>query len=249
MKKIFLIVIIISLSISVFSKTPELKKIGTFTCGMQPKQVLFSPDNKYIVLPLLGDDGFDIFSVDQKKIIKRINPPNSKNCGFAEGLFIPEKKVFLISQMTTGNVYEYSYPDFKYKRTISTTGTWSKFIAYNSDKQLLAVSNWVSNDISIIDYNTGKCLRKIATKKAPRGIEFIDNGNQIISLAFEGGVIEKFDVNTGKLLNKISIENSAMRHIVMNTDKTKAYISDMYFRSIYEVDIKTFTITKKNKSI
>ena len=60
--------------------------------------------------------------------------------GFAEGLFIKEKNCFFVSQMTTGTIYEYSYPDFKLKRSISTEGNWSKFIAYNHDKNFLSVS-------------------------------------------------------------------------------------------------------------
>lgn len=71
---------------------PVITKIGTYKCGRQPKQVLFSPDSKFIVLPLLDDNGFDIFSVADKKVIQRINPPDAKKVGFAEGLFIPEKK-------------------------------------------------------------------------------------------------------------------------------------------------------------
>lgn len=232
-------------TIAVFAETPVLTKIGTYKCGRQPKQVLFSPDGKYIVMPLLEDNGFDIFDVENKKMLERINPPNSKQQGYCEGLFIPEKKVFLVSQMTTGNLYEYSYPGFVYKRTISTNGVWSKFIAWNSEKQLLAVSNWVSNNVSIIDYQTGTVLKKLSTGKAPRGLYFVNGGKEIISLSFEGGLIEKFDVETGKRLDFIAIEKSAMRHIVMNNQKTKAYISDMYYRQIYELDLASFKITNK----
>ena len=46
---------------------PTLTKLGTFPCGQQPKQVLFSPDSKFIALPLLDDKGFDLFSVAEKK--------------------------------------------------------------------------------------------------------------------------------------------------------------------------------------
>lgn len=244
MKKKILITIGLFLSLGIFAQ-PQLTKIGTFKCGTQPKQVLFSPDNKYIIIPLLEDNGFDVFSVADKKVIKRINPPHSEKLGYAEGLFIPEKQAFFVSQMTTGNIYEYSYPGFTYKRTISTTGTWSKFIAWSSEKNLLAVSNWVSNDVSLIDYTSGKCLRKLKTGAAPRGLYFINGGRQIISLSFDSGIIEKFDVETGKRLDSISIQNSAMRHIVMNSSKTKAYISDMYYRSIYELDMASFKITRK----
>ena len=226
---------------------PVLTKIGSFKCGRQPKQVLFSPDSKYIIMPLLADTGFDIFSLEEKKIIKRITPPDSKQTGFAEGLFIPGKKVFLVSQMTTGKLHEYTYPGFEFKRSISTEAEWSKFIAWSPEKQLLAVSNWISNTISIIDYEKGTVLRQISTAAAPRGLYFINDGKEIISLAFDGGKIEKFDVDTGKLLDKISISKSAMRHIVVNKAETQAYVSDMYFKTVYDIDLETFAITKQIK--
>lgn len=247
MKKRFITTIILIIATMALFAEPELTKIGTYKCGRQPKQVLFSPDNKYVIMPLLEDTGFDIFSVEEKKVIKRITPPNSEKEGFAEGIFIPEKNAFFVSQMTTGNIYEYSYPDFYFRRTISTTGNWSKFIAWSNEKNLLAVSNWISNDVSIIDYNSGKCLRKLKTGAAPRGLYFINKGQEIISLSFDSGKIEKFDVDTGKKLNTISIENGAMRHIVMNKNQTKAYISDMYYRSIYELDMISFKITRKTQ--
>ena len=248
MKKLILFSLLTFLGVTFLNaEQPALTKIGSYKCGRQPKQVLFSPDSKYIIMPLLDDTGFDIFSVQEKKITKRINPPNSAKVGFAEGLFIPEKGIFLVSQMTTANVYEYSYPGFEYKRTIPTTGNWSKFIAYSSERQLLAVSNWVSNDVSIIDYKSGQCLRKISTGAAPRGLYFLENGKTIISLSFDDGLIEKYDVDSGKELSHIKIQNAAMRHIVLNKDSSKAYVSDMYHRMIYEINLATFTITAKTQ--
>lgn len=247
MKKRLMILILSFVFVQTFFAQPTLKKIGVYKCGRQPKQVLFSPDGKYVVLPLLDDDGFDIFSVDEKKVTKRINPPNSKKVGFAEGLFIPEKKAFFVSQMTTAKIYEYTYPGFEYKREISTGGNWSKFIAYSPEKNLLAVSNWISNDISLIDYDSGKILKKIPTGKAPRGLYFMNEGKSIISLSFEGGLIEKFDTTSGKRENRIYIENAAMRHIVVNSTEDSAFISDMYHRNILKLDLESFTIKSKVK--
>ncbi len=230
-------------------ETPPVstEKIGVYPCGRQPKQVLFSPDGTYVLLPLLEDTGFDVFSVAEKKVIRRISPPDADKQGFAEGLFIPEKGVFLVSQMTTGSVHEYSWPGFEYKRTIKTGGTWSKFIAYSQEKDLLAVSNWVSNDISLIDYESGKLIRLIATGKAPRGMLFLDGGKSLVSLSFDSGMIEKFDVDTGKRIKLIQIANSCMRHIVCTNDKLTAFVSDMYNRQIYKIDLKAFKITGQCK--
>ena len=84
--------------------------------------------------------------------------------------------------MTTANVYEYSYPGFQYLRTIPTGGVWSKFIEYSKEKNLLCVSNWCSNDISLIDYDTGKVVRIIKTTAAPRGLLFTENSKYNQSL-------------------------------------------------------------------
>lgn len=247
MKKNYVFLIYSICLASVFASEPVLSKIGSYKCGREPKQVLFSPDNKYIIMPLLEDTGFDIFSVDEKKIINRINPPSSEKKGYVEGLFIPAKKSFFVSQMTTNNIYEYTYPEFKLKRTIPTGGVWSKFIAYSPEQNMLAVSNWVSNDVSLIDYKTGKLLRLLKCKAAPRGLYFLNGGKEIISLSFEGGAIEKFNTKTGELIASIPIKTSAMRHIVLNNERTTAYISDMYYAKIYELDLFSFTITRETK--
>ena len=246
-RRFFLIILVLFFQFYGFSEGPGLSKLGTYKCGRQPKQVLFSPDDKYVVMPLLDDEGFDVFSIEEKQIVKRISPPGAKSRGFAEGLFIPEKNVFLVSQMTTGYVHEYSYPQFEYIRSVATKGTWSKFIAFNNDKQILAVSNWVSNNVSIIDYKSGNLIRKIKTEAAPRGLFFMENGSQIISLSFDSGVIEKFDVESGDRLDFIKIENAAMRHIVTDSKKNKAYVSDMFHRIVYQIDLSTFKLEKSTR--
>ena len=246
MKKIFSILFSFLILSPVYS-LPKLKKDGTFKCGRQPKQVLFSPDDKYIVMPLLEDDGIDLFNVETKKMETRLKPPSSDKLGFVEGLFIPSKKSFFVSQMTTNQIHEYTYPGFTYKRSIPTGGVWTKFMVWSEEKKIIAASNWVSNDISIISYSNGKLLRLIKTAAAPRGLYFINKGKYIISLAFDGSKIEKFETDTGNRVAVIDIPKSAMRHIVLNAEQTKAYISDMYWAKVYEVNLATFTIDKEVK--
>lgn len=246
MKKFFSVLFIFSILVPLYS-VPKLKKIGTFDCGRQPKQVLFSPDDKYIVMPLLEDDGIDLFNVETKQMEPRLKPATSSKLGFVEGLFIPSKKSFFVSQMTTGQIHEYTYPGFVYKRSIATNGVWSKFMVWSEEKKIIAVSNWVSNDISIIRYSDGKLLRLIKTAAAPRGLYFVEKGKYIISLAFDGSTIEKFETDTGKRTAFIEIPKSAMRHIVLNAEETKAYISDMYWAKIYQVDLASFKIEKETK--
>lgn len=248
MKRLAFCLISVFLALACFAEAalqPEFEKIGVYPCGKQPKQVIFSPDAKFVVLPLLEDEGFDIFSVDEKKVIKRIKPPEYAKLGFAEGLFVPSKQAFFVSQMTTGNIYEYSYPGFEYRRKINTKGVWSKFIAYNPKYDVLVVSNWVSNDVSVIDFSTGDVKKLIKTKAAPRGMAFVDDNDSLIVLSFDGGTIQKFSMKTYELVDSVYIEKAAMRHIVTDAAQTKAWISDMYHADVLELNLKTFKIERK----
>ena len=237
---------LICAAIAFAAEATGAERIATIGCGKQPKQVLFAPDGKSIVVPLLDDNGFDIISIEKGAAEKRISPPRAGRKGFAEGLFIPEKNAFFVSQMTTGEIHEFSLPDFGYRRTIKTGGTWSKVISWSAEKSLLAVSNWVSNDVSLIDYESGRVLRKIRTSAAPRGIAFTENGGAIVVLCFDGGKIQKFSTADGTKTAEISVEKAAMRHIVLGTD-SNAFVTDMFHASVYEIDLKTLKIKRKTK--
>ena len=221
-------------------------RIATIECGKQPKQVLFAPDGKRIVVPLLDDNGFDIIRIEKSAAEKRVSPPRAGRKGFAEGLFIPEKDAFFVSQMTTGEIHEFALPDFGYRRTIKTGGTWPKVISWSAEKSLLAVSNWVSNDVSLIDYESGRVVRKIRTSSAPRGIAFTENGGALVVLCFDGGKIQKFSTEDGTKTAEVSVEKAAMRHIVLGTD-SNAFVTDMFHASVYEIDLKTLAIKRKTK--
>lgn len=241
---------LISASLCYFSafSEPYLTKIKTVSCGKQPKQVVFSYDGKYIVLPLLDEKGFEIISSngEQKKFFA---PPNTNQKGFAEALFIPQKQTLFVSQMTINQIHEYKYnaqlpfeKAFTYKRSLPTKGDWSKYIVYSKEKNIIAVSNWISNNVSIIDYDSGKVLKLIATGRAPRGLCFLNNGKELLVQCFEGGQIQKFEVESGNKIDEIKIQNSAMRHVTVNKAGDTAFISDMYHHTVYKLNLLDFKI-------
>ena len=109
---------------------------------------------------------------------------------------------------------------------------------------MLAVSNWVSNTVSLIDYEAGSVVCTLKTGREPRGTAFTSGCASLIVLCFGGGSIEKFDIESDSLIQSIEKEKAAMCHIVINADETKAYVSDMYHRSVYEIDLMRFTIAR-----
>ncbi len=220
-----------------------IKEVGVFKCGRQPKQVIYSPDDKYIFIPNLDGDGFDIFSCESMSLEKNIAAPDpKKNKGFPEGLFIPEKKIFLISQMTTGYIYQYSYPGLEFERKFKTYGNWSKFMAYSKVQDILAVSNWLTNDVSIINFSDSALIRMIKTGPAPRGLAFTGNGEFLFITSYDGGEVYKYETKNWMPVKSIHKNNSAMRHILLTKDDKTAFVSDMHNNVIYEMDTQNMEV-------
>ncbi|MCG8573022.1 MAG: hypothetical protein MJB14_23060 [Spirochaetes bacterium] len=232
------------------SQELPISPLGIYHCGPEPKQVVFSPDDHYLFIPLLDGLGFDIFDCRSRKVRQTIKPTGYANeTGFVEGIFVSDKNSFFVSQMTTGLVFEYDYKPqekevVRLKRVISTGGVWSKVIAWDNHQQLLAVSNWLSNDIVLIDYNTGKVVKSLSNIKVPRGIVFSHDGQYLYVAAFAEGQILKYETQDWKLVKSVNKKGAAMRHLVITKDDQYLFASNMTHNEIYQIHTDNFTIAK-----
>lgn len=131
--------------------------------------------------------------------------------------------------------------------TIDTKGKWSKFICYHPDK-LLLISNWNSNDLSIIDIKNirrPKLTQLLPCGISPRGVAFTQNGEVGIVAGFYSRNITflKYDSKNRKfsideILPPFDFPNYSgnMRHVVINKEDT-AFVSNMGRSLIHKVDI------------
>lgn len=219
-----------------------VKIIGVFECGYQPKQIIFSPDDKILLISLLDDNGYDVFDLETFNLRHIAIEKYGVNKGFVEVVCIKERNTLLISQMSLNKIYEFSIKTQQLLRIFETHGLWSKFIAVCENKNIVAVSNWFSNNISIIEYTTGKLLTMIDTDKSPRGLAFDRNGTFLYTTCFDGGTILKIDTSKWVITGRIKKEKAAMRHIVLTNDNKRAFVSDMHNCCVYEIDLINFEI-------
>ncbi|RPJ06837.1 MAG: PEGA domain-containing protein, partial [Spirochaetaceae bacterium] len=149
---------------------------GLFPTGSQPKQVIFTRDSRFLYIPLLDDPGFDIFRMDsfrREQLVQAGNVP--AQIGFPEGLFLENKNRFLITQMTRNVIIEYDCSDFARPvmlREFGSGGVMPKIIVFSDELDIIAVSNWESNSVAIIDYKTGNIIKTITGIPVPRGLLF-----------------------------------------------------------------------------
>lgn len=226
--------------------TLPVRQIGIFSCGSAPKQLNFSPDNRYVFISLLDGEGFQVFDMHEKNIITSVKVGERSHLkGFPEGLFIEHKQCFLISHMSTDSIFEYNVKQdgsVSFKRVIETGGIFCKFMAYNRNLDLLAVSNWCSNDVSLIRYDTGKVERLLKGLSTPRGVAFNTAGTYLYITSFEGGNFFKYSTDTWQELKRFYRRNAAMRHIALSQDEKHCFVSDMYNCTVYELDTESFKL-------
>ncbi len=225
----------------------KLQLLGEFPTGSQPKSVIFSPDGSYALVAQLSGAGFDLYQTEPFKFVREIDipPRGNKSTGFVEFAFVPWNNEVWISQMTTAEVHIYSLDDFAYKGSIKTGGSWSKVILLDSASKLAFVSNWLSEDISVIDTEKKIVLRKLKCTGIPRGMAINHDTKILYAAIFSTGNIDKFDLSSFKRLASMKLGFGAKRHLLTSPSGDILYASDMELGQIWAISLPSEKILWK----
>lgn len=200
-----------------------------------PKAAAFRPDGQEIWVTSLMNSyrGLIVFDAITGAHLKNIVLPDG---GAVELIFNQDGSRVYASQMETARVFELDAQTKEILRILPTGSTWTKELALSADQNWLYASNWVGNDVSIINLQTGQLQRRQPTVKTPRGIYLFNNFLYVAG--FDNGEIEKINLINGQG-EVIYQTGGAMRHIVGDPEKGVLYVSDMGRARIYKVDLDT----------
>jgi YVTN family beta-propeller protein len=144
-----------------------------------------------------------------------------------------------------GRVFVLSMKDFSIKTNIPTHADWTKVGEFTPDFKYYYVSNWLSDDVTIIDPQSYSFVRKFNTiGTEPRGVAFSDDGNSVYVTMFGSGEIIKYSVtNNYKIIKRIRTGGACGRFRI---DRVKglAYINNMGVNKLFIYDMKTDKIIK-----
>lgn len=206
---------------------------AVFQTGSKPKSLRFIND-KQAAAALLDADGADIIDI-QTGTVTRIKPPQhyAKQAGFVETLVLPQQNELWLSQMSSACVHIFDLAGFAYKRSIQSSGEWSKVMAYNQANNRVYVSNWVSRDISVINPLSYTEELKIPVAAVPRGMAFSQDGLYMYCAQFEDDTgksrcrLIKKNLTDLKTLTEAG-SKGAKRHIAADYRTKRLYVSDMF---------------------
>lgn len=222
-------------------KQTGIELIGEISTGKQPKSVEFTPDGRFLIVPLLHDYGIDVFSLWPLKHYKRIAPPAPYNqkTGYVESAFVESRNELWISQMMTNMVHIFDLESFEYKESFSTKGQWSKVITISPDENRALISNWISKDITVFDVESKKLLQRIPVGAIPRGMAFNKDGSFFYAGMFDPGYLKKINAANYQLIKNIKPGGWAKRHIVYNSAQDCFVVSDMSYGYLEFYSAKT----------
>ena len=188
-----------------------IKQIKT---GHQPKDLIYSPDGRYLMISTMGTDFIQVYDTKDSSVTNIHVRGYDKLYGFIEGVFNRDGSEYWFTQMNEhGRVFVLSMKDFSIKTNIPTHADWTKVGEFTPDYKYYYVSNWLSDDVTIIDPKTYSFVRKFNTVgRAPRGVAFSDDGNFVYVTLFDSGEFIKYSVtNDYKIVKRIKTGGSCRK--------------------------------------
>lgn len=227
-----------------------LRRRGEIGTGAKPKGVAFAPDGRTLVVTTLSDTGIDLYTSEPLKHLNRIELPPGGGAeeGFVEALFLPGRRELWVSQMSTAEVHLLSTVDYRYITAVPTGGRWPKVLVSDPAEDRLYVSNWLDENIGVIDLRRRELLSTIPVPGVPRGMAVSPDGRSLYVALFEGGDLIHIDLREESYpMRRIEVGDGALRHIVMSRDGERLYISDMYHGTVILFDLSSEEVVRQRR--
>ena len=228
---------------------PRYVPLESIATGRQPKDLLFSPDDRFLMITLLADTGVDVYDT-LEGTTRRVEPPqeHAANLGFVEGVLAPGGGEYWFTQMRgEGYVHVLELASWQITSSIPTGGVWSKVGEFDPRGRLFYVSNWLSNDVSVIDASSGTILERFECPggREPRGIGFSADGSFVYVVFYASGEIMKFAVEPGYPLVRRIVTGGVNGRFRADHRRGVAYVTNMHLRKFFVLDLSRDEIVRE----
>jgi YVTN family beta-propeller protein len=220
--------------------------------GWQPKSAYFSPEGDRVFVPLLGQNGIDVFRLVFEgearrpglSLEGRLRVPGSAACGFVEAMTDPLRRELWVSNMEENRVHIYDLDSLEYKTPVET-GLMPKVIVLNPAGTRVAVSNWLSRTVSVIDPETRETLAEVPVEGTPRGMAFSPDGALLYTAIFDRPEIAVIDMAQETVTSRFTLYEGegAARHVLYRDGKL--LVSDMYRGRVAILDAASGKLLKQ----
>ncbi len=214
--------------------------------GSQPKDLIYSPDGRFLMITTMDTPYIQLYDMKTSNLTNIYIPVYGKLRGFIEGVFNKDGSEYWFTQMNEhGRVFVLSMSNLTVITNIPTHADWTKVGEFTPDFKYYYVSNWLSDDVSIIDAAAYSYLGKFNTYGSqPRGIGFSNDGKFVYAIMFGSGEIIKYSIGNGyKVASRIKTGGANGRFRIDRV-RELAYINNMGVQKLFVYDMKTDKIIR-----
>jgi DNA-binding beta-propeller fold protein YncE len=224
------------LAVRLDPKGQVVRGLTLVACAGAPKGVALTPDAKEAWTTILdGPPSIEIFEPSSGK---RLGGIDIGKYGAVEVVFDKKGERAYASQMETAKVFEIDVRKRTVLRSFDTRSTWTKVVALSPDERTLYAANWSGDDVSEIDLESGRLLRRIPVADTPRGLWPSSDGKTLWVASFGTGALERVDLSTGAV-DEVFTSGGALRHLVADEKRGLLYASDMAKDCVWVTDVAT----------
>ncbi len=204
------------------SRTVEVDT--TISTGLNPHEIVLTPDHRYAYLSNYAAPGNTISVIDlvKRQHIKQIS---TGEYGRIHGTAMaPDGRHAYFTAGQSGYVIEVDTRTNAVTRQIPTHGKISHMVYVSPDGTKLYTANIESEDISVLDRKSGELLFKIPAGSGVEGMSFTPDGKQLWAMNQTGGSVMIIDLSTHQVIETFECPGMPVR-IRFTPDGKRAVIA------------------------
>lgn len=209
--------------------------------GSMPKDLIFTPDGKYLLITFMGEQGIGYYDMQNQKLSMVKIPRYHRYVGYVEGVFSPDGQEFWFTQVDKrGKVFVLSLSNWSIVREIDVKGSMPKVGEFTPDGKYYYVTCWDSATVTVIDRKTYTLQRIIRTTGyQPRGLGFSPDGRYLYVLFYGSGEIIKYDISQNDRVIKVIRTGGSNGRFRYHPARNWVYINNLRKSQFYILDLNT----------
>ncbi len=214
--------------------------------GSMPKDLIFTPDDRYLVITFMGEQGIGYYDMREGKLSMVRIPQYHRYVGYVEGVFSPDGKEFWFTQVDRrGKVFVAALSNWSVVKEIDVQGSMPKVGEFTPDGRYYYVTCWDSATVTVIERETYQVRQIIRTTGyQPRGVGFSQDGRYLYVLFYGSGEIVKYDRTRGHRVVKTIKTGGANGRFRLDPVRNWVYINNLRRSRFYILDLATDTLSE-----
>ena len=217
----------------------ELARLPT---GQSPHEVAVTPDGGTAFIANYGTNTLTVVDVAGRRIAGAVDlGEHSRPHGITVS---SDGSSVWVTTEGSQHLVEVDVASRTVKRAVRTGQRTTHMVALVEGKGKAYTANIGSNNVTVIDTESGEVVRHIATGAGAEGIAVTPDSRYVLVTNREAGTFTVIDVETDEILHSLQVGGFPIR-VEVTPDGGKALVSQARDQALLEIDLDDFRVARR----